>query len=96
MEIIVNDKTTVMETLEQFLESLYQRYDNLTQEEFTSLMYNVIVTYKRVLNKDPYSELALNIAKGCWKSKKVSFNQWKVMNSFVYRNRVRPQVKEFN
>ena len=96
METIVNNKTTVMETLEQFLESLYQRYVNLTKQDFNELIMNVGKTYKQVGDEDPYSDLAYNIAKTCWKSKEVTFKQWKVMNSFVYRNRVRPEVKEFN
>ncbi len=96
MEIIVNDKTTVMETLEQFLESLYQRYVNLTKQDFNELIMNVGKTYKQVGDEDPYSDLAYNIAKTCWKSKEMTFKQWQVMNTFVHKNTSRSGVKKFN
>lgn len=85
-----------METLEQFLDSLYQKYDNLTQDEFNSLIRNVGNTYKRVGDEDPYSELAYNIAKRCWRTKEVTFKQWKCMQAYVDRNIIRQYSRKFN
>ncbi len=68
------------------------------------------INYKQKVDKNPLllelNIFDLHLGKIAWSEEtnheynleiaSTIFNQWKVMNSFVYRNRVRPGVKEFN
>lgn len=64
---------------------LHYRYDNLTREQFVSLIGNVLLILKDHID-DPYVDLVKDIARTAWQTKEITFRQWKSLNAFVNKH----------